>query len=541
MTAILLRSADAGRAPEGISAVAVTGTAFPEPAVHPPLPDLARRLETAFDGIRDDWMSLGRALSRGHNGRLAHAPSCAPYPSDMGVMMAWCRLTEDLANGPDPVLVLCDDPWLFRQLAGIDGVDAGRPPPLVRARIRNAVRGQAARISLAVRAAFTAWRLRGDCRSPPHDAPSILVYGHPGSRPDGSDAYFGDLMNKFMEPVRLLHCDCPLDTATRLRGSSRTVSLQAWGTLANAAALLFTTWRPGQEDTAGNWGWLVRRAASQEAATASAAGTKWQIACQARWLQQVQPSVVLWPWESHPWERALCAEARRRGVLTVGYQHTVVGRHMFNVSLSAQANGVDDLPDRIYCNGPAYADSLKTHGIPKHRLEIAGSFRFSVDRTVTCDPDAEVYVALSNDPQISAEMLTAIRPAVDAGLKFQVRAHPMYPFPVRERPGIRQADRSFAEQIRVRSLLYSTGSSGVEGLLANVPTYRFLPRQKVAMDVLPPDSPVISVDGASVVDALLSTPPAFTDSAPQIVSPPNESLWHATITAPREAIGRLPS
>ena len=46
--------------------------------------------------------------------------------SDYGsLMLAWSKLIERVAGGSERVLVLCDDPWLFRHLAGLPNVTSG--------------------------------------------------------------------------------------------------------------------------------------------------------------------------------------------------------------------------------------------------------------------------------------------------------------------------------------------------------------------------------------------------------------------------------
>ena len=47
-------------------------------------------------------------------------------------MLAWARLVYNLAEDEEVTLVVCDDPWLFRHLAKINGVNATKPPMLVK-------------------------------------------------------------------------------------------------------------------------------------------------------------------------------------------------------------------------------------------------------------------------------------------------------------------------------------------------------------------------------------------------------------------------
>ena len=86
--------------------------------------------DRAFDEIAADWLETGRALSVEPTGDLAHTPACAANLSDFGFMMAWSRLATGWAGESRTVLLVTDDPWMFRHLAAQDGVDAGRAPRL---------------------------------------------------------------------------------------------------------------------------------------------------------------------------------------------------------------------------------------------------------------------------------------------------------------------------------------------------------------------------------------------------------------------------
>ena len=130
--------------------ITVTGTAEPA-GLGAKLADVPRLLEEAFDSIRDEWWALGKTLSTTPSAELAHAPTCTSYGSDLGIMLAWTRLADDLGDGTDDVLIVCDDPWLFRHLAGRPGIVAGRFPALWPERIGHALRGIAARGRLAAR------------------------------------------------------------------------------------------------------------------------------------------------------------------------------------------------------------------------------------------------------------------------------------------------------------------------------------------------------------------------------------------------------
>ena len=87
----------------------------------------------------------------------------------------------------------------------------------------------------------------------------------------------------------------------------------------------------------------MRRAAEKEGDGAAHAMNAWQRQCQKAWLAHTRPAVVAWPWENHGWERDFCRQARRLGVTTLGYQHTVIGPHQLNYSPATNKDGLDSL------------------------------------------------------------------------------------------------------------------------------------------------------------------------------------------------------
>lgn len=530
MTIHLRTSSDLGGIAPDIPWIAVTGTAGPA-GLGAKLADAPRLLEEAFDGIRDEWWALGKTLSTTPSAELAHAPTCASYGSDLGIMLAWTRLADDLSNGTDDVLMVCDDPWLFRHLAGRPGIEAGRLPALWPKRIGHALRGFAARGRLAVRLFAANLALRGHRRLVPTGAPTLLVYGHPASRADGQDAYFGDLMDTLSGLTRLLHTDCRRDRARLLAAGGHAASLHAWGSAARIPGLLFTRWRPSADDTDGPLCWLIRRASALEGGRAAAAATRWQMRCQEAWLKARRPPVVAWPWENHPWERALVRAARRLGIATVGYQHTVIGRHMYNQSPASNPDGLISLPDVIVCNGPAYRRQLEAWGVPPERLAVGGAFRLAPHKDIAHDARAPLFVALSSDPDISAQMMAAVAALGPTGRRFVVKDHPMYPFEFAETETIQRTTQVLPEHRALSGALYSTGTVGLEALLAGLPTLRFRPEGRIAIDILPDGVAAVPVDAPSLEGALTDARPPAQIDRESIMAAVDLAVWRRYLMA----------
>lgn len=488
---------------------------------------LAKRLELAFEAIRDRWYALAHAHAGDPGAAFSTTLTCAPTISDLGLMLAWTRIVGELAAEPAATAVLCDDPWLFRHLAGLPGVSAGRPPALWPARLRLAARGLAARAALCLRlarAVFATRAQRGHHRS---GGSFLLVYGHPGSKGDGFDAYFGPLPQQTPALGRLLHTDCLPGRAAELVADGRTASLHAWGRLAWLPALLFTRWRPRP---AASDPWLLARAAIIEGSTAMAATTRWQNRCQRAWLEAMRPRAVAWPWENHCWERDFVQAARRLGVKTIGYQHTVVGRHMYNQSPRISPLGATALPDRLLANGPATRADLAAAGVPEDRLAVIGATRLAEAAPLPYDPAAPVFVALSHDEALADQQMRAVRLAAAAGRwRFLVKDHPMYPFAFAEDERVRRTDLQLQKQQAVSAVFVCTGAVGLEALLGGLPTIRLVPDGLVAQDVLPAALKAVEIEGDGLAEALGAARPPAPVRWDEVLAPPDFDRWRAEL------------
>ena len=441
-------------------------------------------------------------------------PTAASYNCDFGLMMAWVRLTEKIAGEGDLCLVVCDDPWLFRQIAAIDGVFAAAPPPIWPRLAVYWTRGYLARARLAGKVAAASLRLRFTRRNIGTGEKTILVYGNPGSSADGQDIYFGSLMKDIGELKRMVHTDADVDVTKRLAGM-RTAGFHAWGKISFAPAIIFKRWRARRSDFEEAYSWLIRRAVAVENSLAAGATNAWQIHCQNRWLKQNKPRIIMWPWENHPWERELIRSARKMGVKTIGYQHAVIGPQQFNPGPASNPDGFDSIPDRIICSGPAYHDQLIRWGMPEDRLCIGGAFRIARFEGEYFDPDGPIFVAASANTDITRKMMQAVDGADKEGRKFLVKIHPLYPKEIAESENIRITPHTIPQQQGLSAVFYGTGTSGLEALLAGVPTFRLRPDDQVAVNVLPEgvDAVPVSIESlGAALDKAVQPPPLKWDS-----------------------------
>jgi len=489
---------------------------------------LGAELEAAFETEAGNWLDLARTLGRDASAVLAHAPSAAANVSDLGLMMAWTRLVRAWGRQPATTLFVCDDPWMFRHLMQCDGVVAGGKPPLTGRRLALWLRGYAARSRVALRMARNALAWRPLRRRLGAGDAVLLVYGHPSSTADGFDGYFGDLMRQMPKLKRALHVDGSATVARSLCRDGRTLSLHAFGNPLKALALIFAKWRPSAEHRQGTQGWLVRRAAAMEGGSGQAAMVAWQDHCQGEWLKSAPPAVVAWPWENHGWERALARRLRALGVNGVGYQHSVVGRQMLNYGPGSNPDGAESLPQRILTAGEATLKRLMAMGVPQARLTVAGSLRFPRAASVAHDPDGPVYVALPFDPAICRQMIAACRQV--RGRRFLVKAHPMYPFDLPADAEIARTEKTLDQCESLSCVLYAATTVGLEAVLAGLPTLRFQPHDRIAMDILPDHVNVPAVSAEGLQDALEKPTKPGIFATQSLFGPVAMGIWQELLT-----------
>ena len=505
--------------------------ASPDLPVETQVPDLSEDLETAFEDAAAEWLSLARKMSAERSGQPSHVTSCATNVSDFGEMLAWARLCAKHAENESTILAVCDDPWLFRHIAETATPNAGRAPRFDLRLLRLAIRGFLARSAYAIRALADCYLLRSHRRSRDRGGAWLLVYGHPRSDANGVDGYFGDLPKQLDHLSRALHVDCSRERANALQRDGRTVSLRAWGSSLSALSLPFSRWRPGANFMGGAYGWLVRRAAMLEGGTAQAAAIEWQMRCQRSWLKSTAPRVVAWPFENHAWERALTREARSKGTLTLGYQHSVVGRHMLNYSPASMPDGVAGLPDTVFCTGPSTRSQLLAWDIPDGKVVVGGALRFADPACPRHDPAAPVFVALPFDHVIADEMMAAIRNTAQTDREFLVRDHPMTPYPIQSQGSVRRADGPLDSVPAVSSVIYAATTVGLEALIAGLPTLRFRSRSKLSVDILPPGIDAPTTEARTLAkDLEAAQPPSRIDRA-HVFAKPNMDLWHSQLKA----------
>ena len=497
---ILLSAGNRVPAPETFDSWCAIGEIGEVPDSKRRLTNIELLLKAAYDGISEMWFKLATDLAKEQTAVFAHAPMCAANSSDMGVMLAWTQLANTLSKSSQRILVLCNDPWMFRHLCeNVATVEILSPAPSFGLKpTRLFVRGVLARSKAAIRFAIAHIIACGDRRRCPKGASTLLVYSHPGTMSNGMDGYFGALMNKIPNLIRLLHVDRKIGGEEDVPADGRTFRLDAWGGLAKLFSLPFARWRPTPNTGSKANHWLVRRAEALEGSTGQAAAIRWQQICQEGFLQSAAPRTIVWPWENHGWERSLVLAARKLGVRTIGYQHATIARQEWNYSPKSYPPGENLAPNDIFCAGPYFRGELIDIGHDKKKMRIAGFLRGIQSDSLPYDPYAPILVALPLDRRIAAQILDAVRPMAQAGRKFVIKAHP------KSSPlGVSEELFSFSnyalnEQGPLAAVIFAATTVGLEALLGGLPVIQFIPSDIVAMDVIPQMMDVVR-DRKSVV------------------------------------------
>ena len=487
-----------------------------------PDPNLAVRLERAFDAVRTDALALAKVLSQSENARFSHAAALVPNVSELPAMLAWSRVAEELAAQRESFTVSCGDPWLFRHLAGLPGIKVADPaPPLWQAEMRLGIRGPIARLAATLRFMQAKAVFSADASGIQSGGAWLLCYGHPASDARGSDAYFGRLMFDLPHLRRVLHVDADVRRARQL-ASSRTLSLHAFGTAAALASLPSAHWRAGATAT---HRWLVRRAVARENGTAQAAAIAWQMSCQSAWLRAVRPTVVAWPWENHAWERALVRDARRLGTRTVGYAHVPFNAREWNFGADVLPTGVDGLPDTLVACGETGRERLIAWGAPPDRVIVAGALRFDSPKPLRHDPGGPVFIALPANAAIAEELAGAAVVLARTGKRVLVRRHPLAPVPLSPLCGIKIADRPLSEHGPLAAVVYASTTVGLEAIAGGIPTIRFLPESAIgwaAPDGVPAPP---ATDAAGLLRAIENARAPEAVDWKRLAAPPDMETW----------------
>ena len=99
------------------------------------------------------------------------------------------------------------------------------------------------------------------------------------------------------------------------------------------------------------------------------------------------------------------------------------------------------------------------------------------------------------------------------------------PFTFAETDRIQRTSQPLAEHEALSGVVYAATTVGLEAMFAGLPTYRFRPRWKLAIDVMPRGVEIPVVDGSTLAAALANpAPPQKLDRADSF-APIDRAVW----------------
>ena len=126
--------------------------------------------------------------------------------------------------------------------------------------------------------------------------------------------------------------------------------------------------------------------------------------------------------------------------------------------------------------------------------------------------------------RIGYQMVAAAEPLMKTGFTFLVRDHPMTPYSFTENENFKKADQPFHAYDNLSAVVFAATTVGLEAVLAGLPTIRFRPSGRLALDILPAEIEVVAADADGLAEALKSVA-AMNLDRDKIFSPPAIDKW----------------
>lgn len=543
---------------------------------------LGDRLHTVAEELRQPFLDFVAGIGALQRDLLGWYASTFAWKnwgaSDLFLLICYehlaARLVGEGTEGRGQLLIVVEDPWLYRQFAEVWRSDprvtlAGKPRLWVW-RLKAILFGLARRLHWARRIVWgyliQRWQLGGRPLQGPAAA-GAAFYSYPQNRcfhdEDGwTDPYLDGLdrtleaagfsIGRFSPPEAIgferalaqrTHYFSPLVMYVTLQGLLRTI-----------LALWRPVWSASAEVKGLSVHWLARREWWWDSARASQFLYRLFFDCLQRFLKAGRWKLLVFPYENQPWEKLAVLAARQYGAKTVGYQHAIVPRLFLPMFLGQGESSVAPLPDVIFTSGTHSHTLLREGGTPSSCLVLGGSRRYR-HLTGTASPSSgngiepaisrTVLVAVPLEEALAAHFLSALRKAFpsagrEEGITFLVKLHPAFPvdrasfdFPAEF------THESFEAVVKRCTVVVFTGSTtGLEALLLGRQVLRY--RSDVLLDINhcefldARDIPVCGDEDLKVklielmrLPAKRIIPPA--DLREQMFSPVDEQSWEFAI------------
>jgi hypothetical protein len=496
---------------------------------------LGQQLESTASDLRSCFVEwIGRIAS--HQRRIdrfwmltfsSRSPEASPLFEQICLLYLALSKAAEYPN----LLIIAEDPWLYRILARHIGVDnACSAGDRWRAEWARSLR--CAQLYSRVFPARAIFLARGACRillarllrlSGPQKADDdrnvgLVSYAFPAKLKGGDyvDPFFGELPSVIDKLGRRPLFIFPLHTPSRLffdiakTGSSAV--LAAW---ASARDLIRSCLSLGKiEGAIPNFKGpnlnidatvLIRHELLEENASNRFVLNLWQLMAWRRFGRHAGRAFgsVIHIFENHPWEKGLNYGLSFSSIKRAGYQHSTVPSLLMNYIPGGPSERPFH-PQQIIANSPDGKRTLVANGWDSSKIVVGGALRYlssqnpappSITNPKIMRRDSSIvslYVVMPGVPSLARIFMSELREfaLTNPDVHFYLKFHPS----VRLNPAEYNSVSSFEltesglsdAQSRVDAVLFVSSTLGLEATLMGMRTYRYIPEGTLTLDPIPP-------------------------------------------------------
>ncbi len=489
-----------------------------ELALHGRLHEIGRRLRQPFLDMIEEIGSDQHDIVGWWSSTLSwKVPS-----SDIFLFSLYLALVHELVQQSEydqsSILIIVEDPWLFRQLQfSLQAFKVSWGGSvcflLFFERVKLLLLGILKRLGWAVRTILAYIRQRKAMREVvfPIKKNGVAFYSLPQARciaPDRgwTDPYLGDL-HTYLVDTEFCRFSPPgmfgFDSEIADRGAYfwPLILHFSWFDLLRSLTALFFL-RTLKQPMVGSFpiDILVRREWWLDVGRAAWSDFHFFYLCMNRFLASGLVRTVVFPYENQPWEKLTVLAAKTYGVSTIGFQHATIPSMLLSYFLGKTEARFLPLPDLILTSGQFQKQSLEHGGTPAESLRLVGSLRYQGikerlrrAKNISCGADSRrVLVLLPLDDSLLDSILGALKRAFPDqghkdGITFVVRPHPVSlrpssrikeVFPVELRGG--NLDDAMSD---CGTILFQDTTAGFEAWLMGKSVLRY--RAEMVLDIDP--------------------------------------------------------
>lgn len=189
---------------------------------------------------------------------------------------------------------------------------------------------------------------------------------------------------------------------------------------------------------------------------------------------------VLYPYENQPWEKVMIMAASKipNSIEFIGYQHSSIGKILFNYHTTPREISIMPKPDTIIANSVPHFQFLnnmyKGSGV---KVLDGGALRFAEppELKTDCDHLKRFGVFLPNSKSQAYELFADVINNNQSGFEFLIKYHPDLPLDLKiTKSNVQIFSKSARELYSIVSgVIYCSSNSGLEAYSYGIPAFRF--------------------------------------------------------------------